>query len=73
VKVTVIAKPNAKVEKVEPMPDGSFNVFVKAPARDGLANEAIITALAKHFATTKKQVRLCVGGKGKHKIFEIDV
>jgi uncharacterized protein YggU (UPF0235/DUF167 family) len=75
-KISVVAKPNSKVEKVEALgegADGSFNVFVKAPAREGLANEAMIAALAKHFGVAKKQVKLCLGGRGKYKVFEVDV
>ncbi len=72
-KISVVAKPNSKIEKVEALPDGVLNVFVKAPAREGLANEAIIAALAKHFGVAKKQVKLCLGGRGKYKVFEVDV
>ncbi len=74
-KVSVVAKPNSKIEKVEALGegvDGVLNVFVKAPAREGLANEAIIAGLAKYFGVAKKQVKLCVGGKGKYKVFEVD-
>ena len=70
-KITVLAKPNSKTEKVEKLPDGSFRVCVKTPPTEGKANSAIINALSSHFKIPKTSIELVHGVQGKKKIFEI--
>lgn len=43
--------------------DGSLSVKVKAPARQGRANQAVVKAVAAHLGLPKSDVRL-VGGHG---------
>jgi uncharacterized protein (TIGR00251 family) len=70
-KISVLAKPNAKTDRFEAVDETHFSIAVKAPAHDGLANEAIIAILATHFSIPKHQVRLCSGKQSKHKRFEL--
>lgn len=70
-KISVKVKPRARVEKIEKTKDGDLVVFVKAEAREGKANEAVVKALAAHFKVAKSRVRLISGARGKQKLFEI--
>lgn len=71
-KITVRVKANAKKNSIEATPDGSWKVAVTAPAREGKANQAVMSLLAKHFAVAKSKVRLVMGQKHSNKVFEID-
>jgi uncharacterized protein len=85
-KIVVKAKPGAKEgakeEKVERVTQPSlgfealdepviYKVSVKEPPINGLANEAVTKALAKHFGVSPSTVKLIKGAKSKQKIFEI--
>ena len=71
-RITVHAKPNAKVERVEGLGPQEFTVAVKEPPREGRANVAIVRALAEHFGVRVAQVRLVAGFSSRRKIVEID-
>jgi uncharacterized protein YggU (UPF0235/DUF167 family) len=47
-------------------------VRVAAPARDGLANEAVRAAIAEALGCRKRAVTLQRGAAARHKTFEID-
>jgi uncharacterized protein (TIGR00251 family) len=70
-KIRVVVKPNARVEKVIMLPDGSYAVHVHAPAIEGRANERLVEVLASHFNKRKSGVAVVAGHRGKHKIVEI--
>lgn len=70
-KIFVIAKPGAKVEKVEEIDKTHFAVSVKAPAKEGKANKAIELALAKHFSLKPYEVEIVSGHMAKTKLVEI--
>ncbi len=103
-KICVIVKPNAKIEKVEKIPKrligplaarltkggeneadfvspkarfvqpkADFKVWVKEPAKEGKANQAVIKALAKYFSVPKSSVNIVSGAGGKQKIIEIKI
>lgn len=59
------------MEKVEKTKDGDLVVWVKAEAKEGKANEAVVKALAAHFKVAKSRVRLISGARSKTKLFEI--
>lgn len=67
----IIAKPGAKVEKVEEIDKTHFAVSVKAPAKEGKANKAIELALAKHFGLRPYEVEIVSGHMAKTKLVEI--
>ncbi|OHB22353.1 MAG: hypothetical protein A2939_03190 [Parcubacteria group bacterium RIFCSPLOWO2_01_FULL_48_18] len=71
-KLSVIAKPRAKKEKVEKIDDTHFMVVVKEPPVGGRANEAIAKALAGYFGISRSRVRLLSGFSSKQKVFEIE-
>lgn len=70
-KISVKVKPRARVEKVEKTKNGDLVVWVKAEAKEGKANEAVVKALAEHFGVAKSRVRLISGTRSKTKLFEI--
>ena len=69
-KISVKVKPRARAEKVEEK-DGGLVVLVKAEAKEGKANIAVIKALAAHFGVAPSRVRLVSGARSKTKLFEI--
>lgn len=71
-KLSVKVKPKAKKEKIEKIDDGYFAVAVSAPAEKGLANEAVIAALAEYFNVSKSRVAIVSGRTSRKKIIEID-
>lgn len=71
-KLLVIAKPNAREEKVEKVDATTLRVSVKVPPKAGRANEAISQLLAKHFNISLSQVRLISGFSSKYKYFLIE-
>lgn len=70
-KITVAVKANAKEDKLESLGSNSFKAFVKAPAQEGKANQAVIKLLAKHFGVSRSEVALKAGQKAKNKVFSV--
>ncbi|MBI4212431.1 MAG: DUF167 domain-containing protein [Deltaproteobacteria bacterium] len=68
-KITIIVKTNARHEKVETLPDGSYRVSVNCPPIEGRANEAVIKLLAEFFERPKSSIQLLHGEKGRKKVF----
>jgi len=69
--VNVKAKPNSHEEKVDKISDTEFVVSVKEPPVHGLANKAIIKALANYFNVSQVRVRIVSGYTSRQKIAEI--
>ncbi|MGB2762336.1 MAG: DUF167 domain-containing protein [Minisyncoccales bacterium] len=63
--------PNSNKEEVIEKSKDSFEVRVKVKPKKGLANKAVINALASHFKIPESKIRLIKGFKEKNKIFEI--
>jgi uncharacterized protein len=70
-KVKVRLRPGAKVEKIEKVSDTEYRVWVKAPPREGKANEALVEALARYFDRPRSAVRLIRGKSSREKWLEI--
>ena len=51
--------------------DGAVRLRVRAPARDGKANEAVEALLAERLGMTKGAVRLLRGAATRHKVIEV--
>ncbi len=69
-KIKVKVTANARVEEVNKGEDG-YSVRVKAPAKEGKANRAVIKALAEYFKVPQSSIRIVSGIGGKNKIVEI--
>jgi len=70
-RISIKAKPNSHKEEVEKVSDSEFIVFVKEPPVHGLANKAIIKALADYFHVAQIRVRIISGRTSKQKVVEI--
>lgn len=71
VKYTITVKTNAKKNAVEQAADGSLRVLVKAPPREGRANEAVTKTLAEYFQVPQSCVTIVGGCQSKRKIIRI--
>jgi uncharacterized protein len=69
--IWVNVKPAAKRETIAAISKGEFNVQVRAPAREGRANQALIELLAQHFNVPKSTLRIMRGEKGRRKLVRI--
>ncbi|HLD30635.1 MAG TPA: DUF167 domain-containing protein [Patescibacteria group bacterium] len=70
-KIFVQAKPSAREEKIEKMDESHYTVSVKEPPIKGLANEAIIKAVAGFFNISRASVRIVSGYTSRQKILEV--
>ena len=72
-KYTVTVKPNAKENRVERVNETELMVWIKAPAREGKANDAVIRVVATYLGIAPSTIIILHGVKGKRKIFSIGV
>lgn len=70
-KIWVTVKPQAKNEEVRKIAEGEYVALVRAPAREGEANEALIALLADHFSVPKSSVKIIRGQRSRKKLVEI--
>ena len=70
-KISVLVKPNSKLEKIERVKENEFILHVSCPPHEGRANQRAEELLADFFNTSKTKVRLLKGSKYKYKQFEI--
>lgn len=70
-KLRVKVKPNARTEKFEALPDGTWVAAVKAPPVDGKANEALTRLIADHFRVPRSRIVIRSGASGRMKLVEI--
>jgi len=70
-RICVTVKPQAKNEEVRKIAEAEYIALVRAPAREGKANEALIALLANHFSVTKSSVKIIRGQRSRKKLVEI--
>ena len=70
--ILIEVKPNSKQEKIEKITDSVYKIHVRAPARDNLANSAVIQLLAKHFKIAKSLISIKTGKTSKTKVIVIE-
>lgn len=70
-KLWISVKPQAKTAGVKKISDGEYSVSVRAPAREGKANEAVIELLAEYFSMPKSAIRIIRGQKARRKLVEL--
>lgn len=70
-KISVKVKAGAKQEKIEKHSPDEYSVWVREPAKEGKANDAVRKALAEHFGVAQWRVELVSGFSSKSKVFEI--
>jgi uncharacterized protein len=70
--VTVRVKPGSrKGPLVETADDGDLTIYVREPAVDGKANDAVIRLLAEHLGVARSQLTLASGATSRLKRFRI--
>jgi len=69
--ILVEVRPNSKQEKIEQITDGIYKIHVRAPARDNLANSAVIRSIADHFKIAKSLISIKAGKTSKTKVIII--
>lgn len=67
------AHPGARQERVALLPDDSLEVWVRARARDGQANQAIVAALAAAVEVRPGAVTLVSGQTSRWKVLEVSL
>jgi uncharacterized protein (TIGR00251 family) len=70
-KLKAIVKPNAKIDEILQTNDGTLLIRVVAPPTEGKANKKVIELLANYFKTSKRNISIVAGLKGRDKIIEI--
>jgi uncharacterized protein (TIGR00251 family) len=70
-RIWVTVKPQARKEEVRKIAEGEYIVLLRAPAREGKANEALIALLANHFSVPKSSVKIIRGQRSRKKLVEI--
>ena len=71
--IEVRVKPGSKKGPlVQPGLDGSLLVFVREPAVDGKANQAVTKLLSEYYKVSKSRVKIISGLTSRQKRFLID-
>jgi uncharacterized protein (TIGR00251 family) len=68
IKFFVKVKAGAKTDRVEVLDETRLNVFVKAPAREGQANAAVLKVLAEHFDVPQMRLSIVKGLASRNKV-----
>lgn len=69
-KVSVILKPGARQGKIEEVA-GGYRVWVREPAIEGRANDALLRMLAEHLGIAKSRITIVSGARSRRKVLEI--
>lgn len=70
-KIFVKIKPQSKKNRLEKQDDGDYIAYVKEPAREGRANEAVCDLLADYFNVARSRIRLILGKTSREKLYEV--
>ncbi|PIP19324.1 MAG: hypothetical protein COX41_03460 [Candidatus Omnitrophica bacterium CG23_combo_of_CG06-09_8_20_14_all_41_10] len=70
-KIFVKVKPSSKVERVTKVSENEFILSVKAPAKEGRANEALVRLLSEYFDMPKSRITILKGLTSRDKIIEL--
>ena len=70
-KIFVKAKPKSKEESIKKIDETHFVVCVTAPPVKGMANQAIIKALAEYFKVPNWKITIVSGYTSREKVIEI--
>lgn len=70
-KIFARVKPNSKENRIEKQDGNNFALWVKPPAKENLANEAVVKLLSEYFDLAKSRIKIIKGLNSKSKIIEI--
>ncbi len=69
--ITVKAHPFSKKEKLIKLSEGSYEIFVKEPAQNNLANKRILFLLSLELGLGARKLRIVAGHKSSKKRIQI--
>ena len=72
VRLHVRVRPGARLTRIITWADNVLQVSVNAPAREGLANQAVIALVAEALHLPKSSVGLVRGARGRDKLLAIE-
>lgn len=70
--IRIKVKPGSKQTAVDKMPDGSFTVRVKEPAKEGRANDAVIEAISDFLDIPKSRISIRKGAGSRNKVLNVN-
>lgn len=71
-KISVLVKPNARLDKIERIKEDYYLVWVKEKPKENKANQAVVEVLSAHLGLPKSRIALIKGRSSKHKVFSIE-
>ncbi|HYA10637.1 MAG TPA: DUF167 domain-containing protein [Thermoplasmata archaeon] len=72
-RVSILARPDSTRDAVEwDAWRGRWVVSCRAPAIDGMANDALLSVVAARLGVRRDQVRLVLGARTRRKTLEVD-
>lgn len=71
--LSLYIQPGASKSEISGEHGGKLKLKIKAPPRDGEANEAIIEFLSEFFEISKRQVHLISGEASRHKVVLVEL
>jgi uncharacterized protein (TIGR00251 family) len=72
-KIQVKVKANSKTEEIIQDGEAVYSIKVKAAAKEGKANLAVIKLLAQEFNIPKSNIRIISGLKARNKLIEMQM
>ena len=67
-KIAVAVKANAKQNHVDHLGERRYRVSVKAPPKEGRANEAVLKLLRDYFCVPRQSIAIVKGERAKDKV-----
>ncbi len=71
--LTVIVKPNSRVEGVEEIDAKTLRVRVNTQPEKGKANERVLELLSEHYQVPKSNITILKGHTAKRKLIAIEL
>lgn len=69
--VKVNVRTNCRQEKIEKIDKNEYKIWVKEPAKDNKANEAVINIISDTLGVRKSSIQITKGLKSKSKLIKI--
>ncbi len=69
--IRVVVYPKSKREMIKEVGENRFEIFVKVPAEQNLANRRVGELIASKYGVTEKQVRIISGHHSSRKILSV--
>lgn len=69
--IKVRVKAGAKRDEIEKVNENTFNVSVKADARQNMANKSVVSIVAKYLEIEENKVRIINGHQSPSKLISI--